>query len=94
MPLSIAEFARGREVTAALLDQLGLSTYLFEIESDENGWRVRVDCALDDDAWQSIMLPVSKDMLLDAAGNEAARTRILQEWRTRLAACSVRSFPE
>ncbi len=93
MPLSIVEFARGREVTAALLDQLGLSTYLFEIESSEDGWRVRIDCALDGDAWQSIILPVNKDALLDAAENETARAHILQEWRMRLEACSLQDFP-
>jgi hypothetical protein len=94
MPLSIAEFARGREVTAALLDQLGLATYLFEIESAGDGWRVRVDCALEGDAWQSVILPVNKDALLEAASDEAVRARILREWRTRLEACSLRAFPD
>lgn len=89
MALSMTEVARAREVTAGLLDELGLDAYLFEVESGGEQWRVRIDCALDRESWQSITLSAPRSDLLASSGDEAARASILEEWRERLAACKM-----
>lgn len=94
MSLSITELARAREATAALLEELGLEAYLFEVESGEGQWSVRIDCALDGDVWQSITLPAPKEMLLTTSGDAAAHARILEDWRRRLASCKLQPLPD
>lgn len=89
MALSMTELARAREATAGLLDELGLDAYLFEVESGGEQWRVRIDCALDRESWQSVTLSASRSELLASAQDAAARATILEEWRQRLAACKV-----
>ena len=92
MSLSISELARAREATAALLDELGLDAYLFEVESGGDQWSVRIDCALDGEEWQSVTLPAPKETLLVTARDAAARERILEDWRRRLASCKLQPF--
>lgn len=89
MSISITELARAREATTELLDELGLDAYLFEVESGEGQWQVKVDCALDAESWQSIILPAPKEMLLTSARDAAVRERILEDWRGRLVACKL-----
>lgn len=89
MPRSITELARAREATAELLDALGLEAYLFEVESGDGEWQVKIDCALDGEEWQSITLPAPKEMLLTSAREAAVRERILDDWKRRLAACKL-----
>ena len=88
MMLSTIELARARETTALLLDELGLKAYLFEIESAEDRWEVKVDCALEGGAWQTVTLPAWEIPLI-VAGDEAARRRLLALWRERLSACQA-----
>jgi hypothetical protein len=86
MPTSTAEFLEIKETAAALLEELGLKTYLFEVEPREEQWELRVECALDG-GWQSVVLPIEKERLLQSRRERATRERLLSEWGVRLAAC-------
>lgn len=91
MTISITELARAREASAALLDELGLDAYLFEVEPRDELWELKVECAVTaEGAWESITLPVAKEMLLASQDDASIRQRILAEWRGRLIACKLR----
>ncbi len=92
MTLSITELARAREVTAELLDDLGLDAYLFEIKPRDELWELRVECAMvSEGAWESTTLRVSKETLLMSHDDASIHQRILAEWRSRLVACKLRA---
>jgi len=90
MTLSIAELDQAREATTGLLDELGLDAYLFEIEPHDDQWELKVECAVEEEgAWESITLPVAKEMLLASQDDASIHQRILTEWRVRLIACKM-----
>ncbi len=91
MTLSITELDQARVATAALLDELGLDAYLFEVEPRDGQWELKVECALEIvGAWESIALQVPKEMLLTSQDDAAIHQRILAEWRGRFVACKLR----
>lgn len=84
MPLSTTELASARQAVGALLEQLGLEAYLFELEPAADQWQLRLECAVAE-GWQTLAWPVDKAVLLDPARREA----LLPEWRGKLAACKA-----
>ncbi len=83
MLLSAAELVAAKEATGALLDELGLSTYFFEVEPQENTWRIKVDCATKE-GWQSLALTVDKQTLLQSQTDSAVRSHLMDVFRKRL----------
>jgi hypothetical protein len=83
MMLSERELTQARETVAALLETLGLSAYLFEVEPREGHWEVRVECALDS-GWQSARFAVDDALLAAARTDTPARDALLADWRQRL----------
>jgi len=83
MPLSQRELVEARDTVQALLDQLGLAAYLFEVEPRSGHWEVRVECAPNSE-WQSSILNVDEDLLTACRIDASARDQLLDEWRKRL----------
>lgn len=91
MTLSIIELARARETAAALLEELGLDAYLYEVEPRGDRWEVKVECAADGgDVWGRVAVSLPKDTLLNLPDDVGAHQRVLDEWRQRFSACKVR----
>lgn len=86
MNLSARSLNDAREITAGLLEQLGLDAYLFEVEPRDGPWEVRIECA-QPDGWQTLLLPVEIERLLGCAHDGDERTRLLRDWAARLDAC-------
>ena len=86
MNVSTEKLTDAKEITAGLLDELGLEAYLFEVEPRAGAWEVRVDCGYRG-GWQSVTLAVDIDRLLDSRVNATSRAQVLNDWRERLAAC-------
>ena len=84
MKLSSEDLFQTREATQALLEQLGLSAFLFEVEPGEVVWQVRVECALNS-VWQSTTLDVDKQELLNSRTDKDVFQRLLVEWRGHFA---------
>ena len=83
MELSESSLTQARDTVERLLEQLGLATYLFEVEPRTDHWEVRVECA-PNSGWQSSVLNVDEQWL-DACRTDAmAREQLLAEWRQRL----------
>ena len=83
MELSAKELALAKETVGGLLEQLGLTAYLFEVEPHAGRWQVRIECALDS-AWQSSVLAVDEGLLRASRTDATARRRLLDEWGQRL----------
>lgn len=79
MKLSSEDLLQAKEAAQALLEQLGLSAYLFEVEPGEVVWLVRVECAVNS-GWQSTMLDVDKQELLNSRTDKEVFQRLLAEW--------------
>jgi hypothetical protein len=86
MKISEKELTQARDTVGSLLEQLGLATYLFEVEPRADHWEVRVECA-PDSGWQSSVLNVNEDWLEACRTDSQARHELLAQWRKRLAAC-------
>lgn len=86
--ITTRDLAQTKEAVAGLLEQLGLSAYVFEVEPRDDGapWEVRIDCAASG-GWQSLSLPIDADRLLQAAAEGSVRADMLSEWRNALAGC-------
>jgi hypothetical protein len=63
MSVSLQELSRAKDAAGALLDQLGLEAYLFEVEPRDGDWLVRIECAIDE-GWQTTSLAVGRARLL------------------------------
>lgn len=79
MKLSSEDLLQAKEAAQALLEQLGLSAYLFEVEPREVAWQVRVECAVNS-GWQSTTLDVDKQELLNSRTDKEVFQRLLAEW--------------
>lgn len=86
MPISADELLRAKDAAQALLDRLGLSAYVFEVEPHDGQWGVCVECAVDE-GWQRSTLAVDKGLLLASPHDAAVRDRLLAEWGEHLEAC-------
>jgi hypothetical protein len=83
MDLGEKSLTQARDTVESLLEQLGLTTYLFEVEPRTDHWEVRVECA-PDSGWQSSVLNVNEDRLAACRTDARARDELLAQWRKRL----------
>jgi hypothetical protein len=90
MAESIAELALIRELVTEILGKLQLDAYLFEIEPRKNQWELTVECAVKE-GWETVRLPVTKTLLLQAAENPTAYQSLLNECRKALSACLIKT---
>ena len=94
MALSMIELAQAREITGSLLSELGLETYLFEIEPGEDYWEIKLDCAMEiDGGWESTSLPITKEILLASHEDAELHEQILEAWRKKLVECKLLKNP-
>ena len=89
MMVSMNELARARELVDRVLKELCLETYLFEVEPQDDGWGVTIECAVSD-GWQRCQLTAAKEQLLRAAAEDHAYGMLLDEWRGALSECKRR----
>lgn len=92
MQLSMTELAKAREVITALLEELQLDAWLFEVEPGEPQWEVIIECAVAE-GWETVRLPVAKEVLLRSERDPAAHRSLLDDWRKALAACRIKQPP-
>lgn len=78
MTTSTRDLIEAKEAVAAVLDQLGLTAYLFGVEPHDGAWEVRIDCGRRSD-WQSTTLAVDGKRLLSSRTNDAVRAELLED---------------
>ncbi len=90
MDFSIDELARMRMTVTALLEELQLDAYLFDIEPRPEQWEIRVECATDN-GWGAFQLTADTDYLLHGADDSVAHDVLLDNWRDSLATCKLKN---
>jgi hypothetical protein len=83
--LTARNLAEAKETVGELLEQLGLTAYLFEVEPREDHWEVRVECA-HNSAWQSSVFTVEDTALRASRTDRLVRDHMLSELHKRLTA--------
>jgi len=89
MKISTDELAEMRRNVTALLDELQLDAYLFEIEPKEAQWEIRVECAVDE-GWETFLLTAEKDYLLHGLDDAVAKEVLIDNWSEALASCRIK----
>ena len=90
MTLSVKEIAQMRETVTALLDELKLEAYLFEIEPKEGQWEINVECAIEE-GWEMFRLTADKEYLLRGLDDAVVRDVLLDNWGEALSACRIKT---
>ena len=91
MSLSITDLAKARETANAILEELQLNAYLFEVEPKNENWELKIECACEvDGGWEMVTLKVPKQMLLDSYDDHSAKQSLLEYWKKKLGDCKLR----
>lgn len=91
MSLSTVDLAKARDSANTLLEELQLDAFIFEVEPRDDVWELTIQCACDvDDGWETVVLQVPKQMLLDSIDDEKARQYLFEHWKKKLADCKLR----
>lgn len=90
MDLSVEELAQMRMTVAALLDELQLEAYLFDIEPNPSQWLIKVECATDN-GWGTFQLTADSDYLLHGKDDAVAHAVLLDNWRDTLVVCKIKN---
>lgn len=88
MTLSTLDLAQARQTVDALLEQLHIEAYLFEVEPRDTQWEIRLECAMAN-GWQTLSWAVDKTALLAGRQDARQQSELLAEWRQRLASCKI-----
>lgn len=90
--LSIQELAKARINASAILEELQLDAYIYEVEPhDSADWEIKIECASDiNGGWEMITLKVPKDMLLDSDHEHTAKASLYAYWKKKLNRCKLR----
>ena len=92
MELSTLDLAKARETARAILEELRLEAYLFEVEPKDDVWELKIECVCEiDGGWEMLTLRVPKQMLLDSHEDLSAEQSLIDYWRTKLAGCKLRA---
>lgn len=86
MNLSTTELFKAKNAVNSLLDELGLQSYLFDVEPRDQQWQVNIECAAPDGAWQSIHMEIDKELLTNSHEPDS-RSKLIEKWRGRINDC-------
>lgn len=76
--MSARDRRAAHDAARRLLDELGLSTYLFDVSRTDDGWTVRVDRPLDGCWVRSVLHATDLPACLD---DPRARAHVAARWR-------------
>jgi hypothetical protein len=88
MTLSTEELISAREAASAILDELRLDAYIFEVEPQKAHYEIKVECACETDGgWASITLTVPQEQMLSGFNDTKLKQKLFQYWNKKLAPC-------
>jgi hypothetical protein len=85
MALSASHILGAREAAQCVLEEVGLSNYLFTVDPREAGWELKIEHAVSE-GWQTVTFPIDRELLLASRTDRGARRLLAQRWRERIAA--------
>ena len=88
MTLSAEELVTVREAANAILEELKLDAYLFEVEPQDAHYELILECASETNGgWASVSLTLPKDKLLSGFDNADVKRQLFEYWNKKLSAC-------
>ena len=91
MSLSTIDLAKARDSANAILEELQLDAYIFEVEPRNESWELTIECACEiDGGWEIIKIQVPKQMLLGSFDDDKARHHLFEYWKKKLVGCKLR----
>jgi hypothetical protein len=91
MSLSTLDLAKARFNANAILEELQLDAYIYEVEPHNGDWELKIECACNvDGGWEMITLKVPKDMLLESDQVHSAKESLYAYWKKKLESCKLR----
>ena len=89
MTLSAEELLSARESANAILEELGLDTYIFEVElQDDAHYELKVECACESDGgWASISFTIPREKMLAGFVDAEIKRYLFEYWDKKLLAC-------
>lgn len=81
--ISIDGLDRAREAAGRLLEQLGLTNYLYEVSPNNGDWRLRVDFDFEG-GWKSVTAMLDAQRLLASTSDPQMSQQMLAELRRAL----------
>ena len=91
MSVTTLDLAKAREAASAILEELQLDAYIYEVEPCNGDWEIKIECACDiNGGWEMISLKVPKDMLLESDHEHTAKASLYAYWKKKLNRCKVR----
>lgn len=95
MTLSTEELVVVRESASAILEELELDAYLFEVEPQDSHYELLVECACETDGgWASMSLTLPKDKMLKGFDDLEVRHQLFEYWNKKLSACKRKEIRE
>lgn len=89
--VSTVDLAKARETARAILEELQLDAYVYEVEPHNEDWELKIECACDvDGGWEVVTLKVPKQMLLGSYEDHHAKQSLFAYWKKKLRSCKVR----
>lgn len=88
MTLSTEELVTVRESANAILEELELDAYIFEVEAQDSYYELLVECACETDSgWASMSFALPKDKMLAGFDDLEVRRQLFEYRNIKLAAC-------
>ena len=88
MTLSAEELVNIRDAATAILEELELDAYLFEVEPQNSHYDLHVECASETNGgWASVSLTLPKDKLLSGFDDADVKRQLFAYWNKKLSAC-------
>ena len=88
MTLSAEELVNVREAANAILEELELDAYLFEVEPHDAHYELLVECASETNGgWAVVSLALPKEKLLTGFDDADVKRQVFAYWNKKLAAC-------
>lgn len=93
MTLSTEELVNVRESANAILEELELDAYLFEVEPQDAHYELIVECACETDGgWATVSLMLPKEKILLGFDDVEVRRQLFEYWNKKLSACKRKSI--
>ena len=88
MTISTIELVKSRETANAILEELRLDAYIFEVEPKDEHCELKVECASEiDGGWAVITLTVPTQKMLTGFDDLPTKHQLFEYWEKKLAVC-------
>lgn len=91
MEISSSDLIKARENASAILQQLNLDAYIYDVEPNKNTWLLTIECACAiDGGWQTVTLQIPRQILIDGFDDEGVQSDLMDFWKKKLSTCKLR----